>query len=222
MIIKIIKDLTKHDGNLLKKIKKLIDLKQYHDNLQKGLDSGKIFHNPSKQNSNLKDLMGKFTEDDFNQFDLLFQKNVKKFLNTKKLKNNLDFNQRDISDQIGFNTIFLEKPITGLWTTGKASFFIPTKEGCENKLSLEIQSIPPLNVTVELDGKELSTFQISKLSTKEIEFSVPASEINGKISQLLIYTDKLWFPSVILDIDESVALGVGIKSINVTYAEKNQ
>lgn len=218
MIIKIIKDLTKQDGNLLKKIEKLIDLKQYHDNFQKGLTSGKIYHKLREQNSSLNELMKRFTEDDFYLIDILFCKDVEKFLNTQKLKTQLHFDERIGANQIGNNTIYLEKPITGLWTTGKATFFIPTKKGYKNNVSMEIQSIPPINVTIGFEGKEIRTFQMPKLATKEIEFSIPSSAINTKVSELFIFTDKLWLPSVILDIEKSVALGVGVKSINVSYA----
>lgn len=215
LIIKILQDITKQEGSLIKIIGKLFHLKKYYNELQKGIDSGKIFHELNHQEVNLSELMKKFSDEDFLLINSLFNKDLKNFLSKQKLKTDLELDSRNGSCQLGLNVIYVEKPISGLWTTGRATFYIQTKKEKQNKISIEFQSIVPVHVTIGLEDKEITTIKLPKLSTRMIEFSV--SSVTNEVSELSIYTDRLWLPNTILGTEKSVAIGIGIKSINVTY-----
>ena len=86
-----------------------------------------------------------------------------------------------------------------------------------NKIVIEIQSIVPLDVTVGFEDMPIKTVQVSKLSSNQIEIIIQPTEITNDVSEVYINTDKLWLPHIILDINKTVALGVGVKSINVFY-----
>jgi len=217
LISKIIQNALKQEDSLLGKFKAITKLLSFYNNLSKGLTSGKIYHTKIKQNPLVSEIINTLREDDLKLLDLLFKKDIVDFLSTKKLKSHLDFEQKINSTQIGFNTIFIEKPISDLWTTGKATFYIPTKKEFSNKVSIKFHSIPPIQVMIEFEKKNVKTFNIQKLSTKEVSFVLEPSMITNTVSEISIATDKLWLPNVVLGVKESMTLGICVKSIDVSY-----
>jgi hypothetical protein len=215
MVFKIFQEILKQEGTIKEKIKRIQELKKYYGNLKREISSGKIFHNEENQNQEIVKLISRFSDDDFLLLDNLFKKDVKDFLLNKNLKKYLDFQKRNCSNQIGINTIFVEKPITGLWTTGKATFFIPTICNKENELIIEFQSIAPMKIFIGIEEKILCSVNISKLSTKKINIKIPQENIKDNISEIFIYTDKLWMPHIIFEIKKEVVLGIGIKTIRI-------
>lgn len=199
------------------KLKDIFRLLSYYKNFQNGLKNGKIYHELKTQNTKVEELISKFSDNDLNLINTLFKMDVKNYLRTKKLCSKLDFDKRQASNQIGFNTVFIEKPIKGLWTTGKSTFYLPTKKGLQNKITIKLFSIAPVNVVIGFDGKEYKTLSIPKLSTKILEIRLLPKEIIDDISEISISTDKLWLPSVVLDFKESLTLGICVRSIDVSY-----
>ena len=210
------RDTSKPDQNFFEKISNWYNLIKFYGNFRKSLSSGKIFHEIPEQNISLIETANQLKEES-NLLEKIFTKDVKNFLKTKKLNQYLDFDNRNSSDQIGLNTIYVDKPISGLWTTGKASFFIPTKKEFNNKISIIFRSIAPVKVTIGFDYKDLKTFKMPKLSNKKIEIVLTPNEITNTVSEVYIMTDKFWLPNVILDVEESIRLGIGIVSIDVSY-----
>jgi len=213
---KIINDITNTDQNFFQKIGNLLNLLKFYINFQKGLKSGKLFHEIPEQNRSLNEItLSMKKESDL--LEQIFRKDVKNFLKTKKLNQHLDFENRNSSDQIGMNTIYVDKPINGLWTTGVASFFLPTDPKFNNKILINFRSIPPLTITIRFEKNFEKTVQILKLTTKKVEIVIPPEKISDTVSELSITTDKLWLPNVILQTEKSLTLGIGIESITVSY-----
>lgn len=217
MLSKIIHDVLKQERGFLKKFKMMISLIKYYKNLQKGIETGNIYHKPKNQDSSLLELINRFSQNDLELMEFLFKDEIINFLEKRKLKQHIDFDEKIGTNQIGYNTIYVEKPIAGLWTTGKASFFLPTKKQLKNKFIIEFRSIPPINVTVRFEKTPIKNFSIPKLSSKKIEFTMDPSKIVKDISEITISTDKLWLPNVILEVEESLTIGIGVKSIGVSY-----
>ena len=217
MIKKTLFEILKNEDSLSKKIKKIIKLSKYFKNLQNGINSGKIFNELENQNLKIENLLNKLSNNDLLLIEKLYSLDVKEFLGKQKLVKTLDFDKEIGLKQVGLNSIFLRKPIIGLWTTGKAAFFLPTKKNTKCKISISLYSIPPLKVTIGFEKKVIKTLSMPKLSTKTIDFTVNKNEIKDYVSELFITTDKLWLPNVILDIPESISLGIGVKSIKIIF-----
>ena len=207
----------KQEGNSLQKLKELVKFVKYYKNFSRGVASGKIYHQFKVQNPQIIELIDQLKPEDMELIDKLFKKDIQNFLGNKKLKSHLDFDKKIGLDQIGYNTMYVDKPITGLWTTGKATFFIPTKKESRNKVSIEFQSIAPIQVTIGFEKKDVKNFNMVKLATKKVYFVIEQTQIKNKVSEISISTDKLWLPSVVLGVDDSVKLGVSLKSIDVSY-----
>ena len=217
MFSKIIKDSLSHEDKFLKKIQAILKLVKYYNNLRKGIKSKTIYLDLINQNSDLIDFLDNLESDDISLTNKLFREESIEFLKKRDLKKHIDLDNKIGVEQIGFNTVYVEKPILGFWTTGRANFFVPTEKKLTNKIVIETQSIIPLGVTVGFEDMPIKTVQVSKLSTKQIEIIIQPTEITNDVSEVYINTDRLWLPHVILDINKTVALGVGIKSINVSY-----
>jgi len=217
MMSKIFHDTLKQENGILAKFNAILKLWKYYNNLRKGLTSGKIYHFKPKQNPLISEIINNLKEDDLKLLDFLFKNDIEDFLSKKKLKSHLDFEQKINSLQRGYNTIFVEKPTSGLWTTGKATFYIPTKKEFRNKIAIKFHSIPPIQVTIYFEKKNVRTFNIQKLSTKEVDFVLEPSHITKPVSEISVTTDKLWLPNVVLGVKESLTLGICIKSIDVSY-----
>jgi len=217
MIPKIIIEILHQDGNFFNKLKMLKEFLKYYNNFRRSLADGSIYHKLELQNSSVNEIIQTLSIEDFNLLDKLFKKDIENFLDKKKLNQYLDFDEKLSANQIGYNTIYLEKPIKGLWTTGMATFYMPTKMNFRNKFSAEFRSITPVKVTIGFEKKNVKTFTMPKLSTKKIEFIVEPAQITKQISEIFITTDKLWLPNVILEVNKSITLGIGIKAISVSY-----
>lgn len=217
MLLKIISDVLKEDKNFLVQIKNLISLTKYYIKLQKGIKSKKIYHLISKQDPSLVKLLENINDENLKLIDELFHKDVKNFLKDKELKKHLDFDNKNCALQLGQNTLYTEKPITGVWTTGKAIFYIPTSKKEDNRISLELRSIAPLKVTLGFENKEVTTYEMPQLTTRKFTFEVKSNEVSDPVSEIFVKTDKLWYPSLILKSDSKLIIGVGVKSIDVSY-----
>ena len=217
MFSKIIKDSFSHEDKFLKKIQAILKLAKYYNNLRKGIKSKTIYLNLIKQNSDLIDFFDNLENDDISLTNKLFREDSIEFLKKRNLRKHIDLDNKIGVDQIGFNTVYVEKSISGFWTTGKANFFVPTEKKLTNKILIETQSIPPLDVTVGFENAPIKTVKVSKLSTKQIEIIIQPTEITNDVSEVYIKTDRLWLPNVILDTDKTVVLGVGVKSIKISY-----
>ena len=217
MFSKIIKDSLDNEDNFLKKIQAILKLAKYYNNLKKGIRSKTIYFDLENQNSDLSNFLEKLESTDISLTNKLFKEESIEFLKKIDLKKHIDLDKKIGVEQIGFNTIFVEKSISAFWTTGRANFFIPTEKKLINKITIEIQSIVPLDVTVGFEDTPIKRVQMSELSTKQIELIIKPTQITDVISEIYINTDRLWLPNVILDTDKTVALGVGVKSINVSY-----
>ena len=215
MIIKILQEVVKGDDNILVKIKRLSEFNKYRKNLDNGIKNQKIFHRLERQNEQLENLAQNLKDEDYELQEKFFNYDVKEFLKSRKLQTNLEFEKRNISEQIGLNTIFVEKPVRGLWNTGKATFYIPTKPNHETEIIFDLQSVVPLMVTIEFEEEKLHSEKFSKLSSKRIQLKIPSSIVNSTISKISINTDTLWIPSVILGLEKSVTIGIKIGSISV-------
>jgi len=207
---------TSENKNFSAKLKQLISLLKFYNNFRKGISSGKIYHELTKQNQSIIKIKNQL-EKDSELIDNLLNSDVKNFLQTKELENYLDFDKRKNSFQIGLNTIYIDKPISGLWTTGKATFYLPTRTDLNNKIKIELRSIPPVEVSIGIENDVLKNFMIPKLSSKEIIINIPINKIHEKVSEIFISTDKLWLPNIILGTKKSLTLGIGIKSIQISY-----
>ena len=217
MFSKIIKDSHSNEDKLLKKIKTIVNLAKYYNNLQRGIKSKKIYLNSKTQNQEIENFFEEFKNDDLSLVNKLFKEEVAEFLKKRGLINHIDLDRKTGIKQVGLNTIYVEKPISGFWTTGKASFFIPTKKEIKNKITIELYSIPPLNVTIGFENVPLRTIHMSKLSTKKVEVIIESEKIINDISEIYIKTDKQWLPHIILGTNKTIVLGVGIRTIDVSY-----
>ena len=217
MFSKIIKDSLSHEDKFLKKIQAILKLTRYYNNLRKGIKSKTIYLNLTNQNSDLIDFLDKLENGDISLIKKLFREESIVFLKKRDLKKHIDLDNKIGIDQVGFNTVYVEKSILGFWTTGRANFFVPTEKKSTNRIVIEIQSIVPLGVTVGFEDTAIKTVQVSKLSAKQIEIIIQPTQITNDVSEVYIDTDRLWLPHLILDTNQTVALGVGIRSINVSY-----
>ena len=214
---KILDDTSEQNRNFLEKLTQLFHLLKFYKNFRKGLSSKEIFHELPTQNQHITAIVNNLQKDS-KLIDKLFTTDVKKFLNTQKLEKNIDFDKRKNSIQIGLNTIYVDKPISGLWTTGMATFYIPTRTDLNNNLSITLRSITPLKVDIGFNKIKLKTLFMPKLSTKTVDLHIPSQKINESVSEIFISTDKLWLPNIILGTKKSLTLGIGIKSISVSYS----
>lgn len=217
MLLKTIIDVLKEDKSFSSQIKNLISFTKYYIKLQEGIKSKKIYHSINNQDPSLEKLLDDLNVQDFKLIDELFHKDVKNFLKGRELKQHLDFDDENCSLQIGQNTLYTEKPITGIWTTGKAIFYIPISKKENNRVSIELRSIVPLQVTVGFENKEVTTYEMPQLATKKFTFEIKSDEVTDDVSEVFVTTDKLWYPSLILSLDSKVTIGVGVKSIDVSY-----
>jgi len=217
LLLKTIIDVLKEDKSFSSQIKNLISFTKYYIKLQEGIKSKKIYHSINNQDPSLEKLLDDLNVQDFKLIDELFHKDVKNFLKGRELKQHLNFDDENCSLQIGQNTLYTEKPITGVWTTGKAIFYIPISKKENNRVSIELRSIAPLQVTVGFENKEVTTYEMPQLATKKFTFEIKSDEVTDDVSEVFVTTDKLWYPSLILSLDSKVTIGVGVKSIDVSY-----
>ncbi|GEM_PF-3970011 len=219
MILNVIFNTLKHkDSSIFHVIKKLFSYVSYYYNLNRGIYSNKIYHNIENQNKEYIDFIQSLKKEDFELFDRLFSKDIKKFLSKTRLLEKLEFDKKIGLSQVGYNTIFIDEPNFGLWTTGRATFYIPTKKEKINKIVIELFAVPPLKVTIGLENLDLQTIEMKKLSKKKIEILVESPIVTDTISELFVNTDVLWYPEILRSSTKTVTVGICIKSIHVYYS----
>ncbi len=206
------------DSSIFNEIKKLLSYIRYYNNLNYGIRSNKIYHKIENQNEEYDNFLKNLKKEDLNLFDKLFRIDIKDFLSKSNLLEKLEFDRKIGLSQVGYNTIFVKEPNFGLWTTGRATFFIPTKKEKINRIVVELFTIPPLTVTVGLENLPLQTTRMKKLSKRKIEIQVKSSIITDMVSELFVNTDTLWYPDIVYGNKETVTLGVCVKSIKVFYS----
>ena len=54
---------------------------------------------------------------------------------------------------------------------------------------------------------------MNALSSKTVEFTIPKADIKEEIVKIFIKTDKLWLPNSIIDREEIVPVGIGLKLV---------
>lgn len=217
MIGKFIVDSLKKEEPFRVKVKTFIHYFKFYRNLSAGLKSKEIYHEKESQDKKFKELLLEFDENDWNLIETIQNENIVKFLQKNQLSKILDFDKKNGFDQVGINTIFVGKPVVGLWTTGKATFFLPTNNNSRNNLLIEITSVPPVNVTIGFDGKIVKKIKMPKLTTKIIEIKISSKDIKKTISEIFILADKLWYPKIVLGTRESILVGIKVNKIKISY-----
>lgn len=219
MAIKVLKDfIQRKDKTGTDKIKAIYRLTKHYLNLREGLRTGKIYHSVPTQHKDLQNLFEKLTNNDLQLFKILFKEDIEKFLKKTLLLTNLDFDKKNGLSQIGYNCIYVSEPLPGFWTTGRSTFYIPTKKGIRNKIILNMLSIAPLRVTIGFEDTILETLNMSTLETRRTEIEIEPSKITKDISEIFINTDRLWNPGLVTGIHDSIRVGICIKSIHVYYS----
>jgi len=217
-VLKFVLNTLKKEGvGIDEKFRELREHYKEYQSFKKYLKEDLLYLGTENQNKDFEEFMKKIPQSDFKLFDKLLRKDLKKF-HSVKLKERLDFSKSEDFNQIGYGTFFSNRPIEALWTTGHATFFLPTRKNRNNSFKVELFSIPPLNVRVGFEGDEVLKVKIPTMSSKNLKFTIDKSKIDNEISEIYIDTDKLWFPNLILNKKEAILVGVGVKSIvNESY-----
>ena len=213
MKLKLIIDVLKRkDKNFFQNIFQLLKYFKYYVELKKNIRNDNLFlgNNDDKK---FKNLLEKITEDDKHLLEEIFNKNIKSLLENRNLKQKLDFTKQNDFIQVGSGLFRTKEPVPGLWTTGKAFFYMPIIPEKENKFKLELFSIPSLSIEIGFEDQTIIELQMSELNQKTIDFTIKPNEATNNIGEIFINTNKLWLPNVILKNQESILLGIGVKSI---------
>jgi len=125
----------------------------------------KVYHNLEEQDLEVNNFLKKLSKDDLDFLDSLFESDVKKFLNKNKIQTNIIPSEKLGIHQIGFNFIYVENP-DSLWTTGNATFFLPTKKNATNNLIIEIASVPDINVIFGFENEIVKEIKMHRFSEK--------------------------------------------------------
>lgn len=218
MIIKVLRDfIQRKDKTRIDKIKTIYRLIKHFFNLLEGLRTSKIYHSVPTQQRDLQNLFEKLTNSDLELFRILFKEDVEKFLQKNPLTN-LDFDKKIGLSQIGYNCIYVSDPLPGFWTTGRSTFYIPTRKGMRNRIILNMLSIVPLGITIGFEDATLEILNMSILETRRMEIEIEPAKITKDISEIFVNTDRLWNPGLVTGIKDSIRVGVCIKSIHVYYS----
>jgi len=204
---------ARNDLTFKNKLSLLLEYYTYYRRLKKSLAEETLFHNVQKQNEYFKNFIQKLDETDYNLINRLFNDEVKIFLKKQKLKSSIDFKKNEDFIQMGENFVLVEEPMKGLWTTGKGAIFMPVKLQVDNTFRIDFFSIAPINVEINLEGSILKKFSMNRLSSKTVEFITPKKDIKEEIVKLFIKTDQLWLPNSIINREEIVPVGVGLKLV---------
>jgi len=204
----------KEKKSFAEKVKNLSTFMTYYLNLQREINSERIFHKLENQNNEFINFTKKLTPDDIKLFDRLFRQDVKKYLEKTKLENKLDFTKVAGVNQISPNVFFAPGIFTGAVTVGKTTFYLPTKKGLDHEIILNVFSFVPLTLQVEFENQIIAEEKLSKLKSKTFNFKIFPKQITKSVSEFSISTDKLWLPSRFIKRD-SLPSGVLVKSINV-------
>lgn len=190
---------------------------KYYFNFQKAVKLKYIYHNIKVQNKDFKNFVSELSKNDYEFFDSLFVKDVKKFLIKNKIETNIIPSEKIGLTQVGFNTIYVADP-KSFWTTGHTTFFLPTKNNTTNNITMEISSIPEINVIIGMENEKIYEIKMPKFTEKTIKFSLNHSKIKNGISKFFITTDVLWKPDVLRNQKPKTVFGIRIDSIKITYS----
>ncbi len=177
----------------------------------------KAYHNLDEQDSDVSNFLKMLSKEDSKLLETLFESDVKNFLMRKKTQTKILPSEKLGMHQVGFNTINVENP-ESFWTTGKATFFLPTKKNATNNITIQIASIPETNVIFGFDDKIIKKIKMSRLSEKKVKLSIKPDKIKNDISKIFITTDKFWKPDVLQNKNARVVFGIRIDSIMITYS----
>ena len=161
-----------------------------------------------------QELIQEMNDFDYALIRRLLADDVKNFLKENKLKSSLNFISPEDFVQIGFGAIFITKPISILWTTGIATFYLPTKQGIDNNFKIDFFSIPPITIEIWFEDTIEKKIEMGILSSKSVELKIDSSKVKDSVSEIYVTTDRLWLSNKIINQDKSILLGVGIKSIS--------
>ena len=185
-----------------------------HYNCLRSRKFNKIYHDLKEQNIDINNFFKMQSKDDLSLLDSLFSSDVKQFLNKNNLQADIIPSKKIGMHQVGFNTIYVENP-DSFWTTGKATFFVPTKPKMAHDLIVEVSSVPEINVIIGLENEIIQEIIVPKFSEKKIQISLPSSKIKNNISKIFISTDKLWKPDILQNKKPKVVFGIRIDSIRI-------
>lgn len=211
--IKIVKNATRDRLTIEEKLTSIKNLIQGYFRLEKGILNKTIYQSMNFDSNESKTITKTLEEFDYQIIKEILTKNTKKILRKFELKRTLDFNEKKDFLQVGMNTIFINGPFRGLWTTGKATFFLPISRNKSNNLKLEIFSLIPTTIIIGNDEKILKKILIKKFQTKKIDVLI--DKINDEIIELYVDVEKRWLPNVVTKNSPEIPMGVNIKSITI-------
>lgn len=203
---------SRKDISVKEKLSRTNKLYFYYKSLKYYLDRDELFEKNNAQNLQFVELI-KNNEQEILTIEKTLSNKIKNFLSNKELKPKLDFIEQEDFLQIGNNFLYAREPLEGLWNTGKAIFFMPTKLNFDNELEIEFVTIPPLKIEIGFEGKKIFSKEMTMLKSEKIRFKIHKHDINNAISEFYIKTDKFWFPNLISQEYDPIPVGVGIRSI---------
>lgn len=211
--LKIIKEINTNNFTLEQKIKSIKNLIQYYYRLEKGILSKTIFQSENFDSSESDRLISTLDNRDYQIIKQILTENTKNILRNLELKKKIDFSLKKDFLQVGINTVYIHEPFKGLWTTGKATFYLPISKNSQNNLTIEIFSIIPTTVIIGQNEKILKKIPIKKIQTKKIELPLDITENN--IFELFVDVEKRWRPNIITKKSNDIPMGVNIRSIMI-------
>ena len=212
--LKIINEINSNNLSFGQKINNIKKLFQYYYRLEKGISSKTIFQSEKIDSQESEKLVNVLDNIDYKIIEEILSGNTKKFLQKLKLKNKIDFKDKRDFLQVGMNTVFIKEPFKGLWTTGKATFYLPTVKNLMHYLTIEIFSIIPTTIIIGQEKNILKKITIKKIQTKKIE--LPLDKIDSNIVELFIDVEKRWRPNIITKKSNEIPMGVNIRSIMIS------
>ena len=211
--LKIIKEINTNNHTLEQKLNGIKNLIQGYYRLERGILNKTVYQSKNLDSNESKKLINALENIDYKIIEEVLTKNTKEKLQKLKLKNKIDFRERRDFLQVGINTIFVNGPFKGLWTTGKATFFLPISKNVTNNLTIEVFSFIPTTIIIGQDGKILRKISIKKIQTKKIQ--LPLVSNDGNIIELFVDVEKRWRPNVITKKSLEIPMGVNIKSLMI-------
>ena len=211
--LKIINEINANNSTFKQKFNNIKNLILYYFRLEKGISSKTIFHSEDFDSEEPARLTNILKNSDYEIIEKVITENTKIFLRDLKLKNKIDFKEKRDFLQVGINTVFIHEPFNGLWTTGKATFYLPILKNVNNNCILEIFSIIPTIIIIGYGGTTLKKVPIKKLQTKRIQLSL--NNIDDDVIELFVDVEKRWRPNVITKKSNEIPLGINIKSIMI-------
>lgn len=181
----------------------------YYFRLKRGLINKTIFvskNNDLEQTRNYFEILNSSNNE-------LIKENIKKYLNKIKIVNKIDFSKKSDFLQVGMNTLFIHEPIEGLWTTGKATFYLPIIKDKVRYLKVEIFSVIPTKIIIGQEKQILKVIKVKEIQTKVV--SLLLNDTKDNIVEIFIESEKRWWPNIISKRANKIPIGVNIKSISI-------